>query len=232
MKHKLALVICGLAMFGAVTVGSASAQAQARAVTSPPITPGSTCIAAETGAKGNTGPTGATGATGPQGGWSQGPIRGAHQRAYPYCAELPGVCAYGLDGPDGLTGATGATGPMGDTVPFGVLRSIHIRQIDPCAGFPAPCRYNVSPRGDTGLMGATGQQGPPAAPTGAPDGPSRVAHRVVAGENYQPGDVVPLTGCALPNTGSGPTTLLPWSLALLGLGSLGWLVTRRRRVTA
>jgi len=191
------------------------------------------CLAPETGAKGATGQQGATGATGPQGDTGatplNGPARSVHLSGTTPCALIPVLCLEGtLTGSSGALGPTGATGARGDTGPSlvaGPARPNHVRQVDPCADFPADCVYTVIGRqGDTGITGETGVKGPTGV-TAAVSGPSRTVHRGIGGTA---GTEITFPNCELPTTG-GSTPLLPYALLLVAAGGMVLLVVQNRR---
>jgi LPXTG-motif cell wall-anchored protein len=51
----------------------------------------------------------------------------------------------------------------------------------------------------------------------------------VHGLDYNGGDRVTLENCNIPATGGGSTSMLPFGLALLGVGAVAVLTGRRRR---
>jgi len=131
-------------------------------------------------------------------------------------------------GNDGVAGPIGATGPKGATgIISGTPRSVHVRQVDPCAGVPLDCQYGLrGPNGATGPIGDTGVQGA----TGA-GGPARSAHARPSGGigSQLSGQDVTLGDCDLPETGGSGTSVLPYALLLVALGGAVVMVADRRR---
>ena len=181
------------------------------------------CIAPNTGVIGFTGPQGDTGATGIAA--VNGPMRTAHMVTgeLPLCTTIPGLCAYPVLGPQGVQGPTGATGP---DLSAGQPRRVHVAggDIDTyCEGLSRDCWFAVGPQGPTGPVGDTGAN----APLGGIDGPGRRVHGKA--DFYRPGQEVTLANCELPTTGGGSTSMLPFAVALLGVGAVAVLTGRRRR---
>lgn len=184
------------------------------------------CIAPNTGVIGVTGPQGATGATGLAA--PNGPERVAHMvsgESLLLCSAVPGVCVYPVQGPEGVQGPTGATGLVAPDT--GQPRRIHVAGggIDAyCDGLSRDCWFAVGPQGPTGPVGDTGAN----APIGGIDGPGRRVHG--RGDLYLPGQEVTLAECELPKTGGGSTSVLPFAVALLGVGVVAVLTGRRRKL--
>ncbi len=181
------------------------------------------CIAPVTGIVGATGPKGATGDTGVFA--INGPSRVAHMvsgDSLPLCTAIPGVCTYPTQGPDGAQGPIGETGPIPSGL--GQPRRVHVSGSfidDYCAGAPSNCWYAVGPQGPTGPVGDTGAPASIYAP-----GPGRRVHGKA--DLYVPGQTVTLANCELPTTGGGSTSMVPFAVALLGVGVVAVLTGRRR----
>ena len=182
------------------------------------------CLAPATGPVGPQGDQGATGATGANL-FVNGPSRQAHliRQALPPCEIITGLCAYPTIGNPGVQGPTGASGIWQDIT--GPGRTPHVRGELPieeyCAGIPSECWFTVrGPQGPTGPVGDTGATGFP-----GENGPGRRVHGVTYGENQE----VTLEDCTIPQTGGGSTSMLPFGLALLGVGVVAVVTGRRRR---
>lgn len=207
-----------------VMLGASSAQAaEVQAAGAQAVPSAVVCIAPQGGPSGLAGEKGDTGATGPI--FNDGPSRVAHLvagRLEPPCSQIAGVCSYPQPGPQGVQGPTGATGVP--EAPQGPGRRIHVRGlVKYCEGFPRSCTFVVQgPQGPTGPAGDTGATGPY---TNGSNGPGRAVHGFL-----QEGDRVVLEDCNIPATGGG-TSMLPFALALLGVGAVA-LVSGRRRRTA
>lgn len=214
------VVLSGVALASVVMVGGS--RVEAAEVQSAPSAV--TCIAPATGPQG---PTGAKGDTGPYGPAAPigGPSRSAHLVAgelAPPCSILTGLCAYPVQGRAGVQGPTGATGET-EALINGPGRRAHVRGIpsEYCAGIPDTCWFTVGgPQGPTGPTGDTGPTGPNPA-----NGPGRLVH----GGVYEEGQRVDLDNCNIPATGGGSTSLLPFAVALLGVGAAAVLTGKRRR---
>jgi hypothetical protein len=145
----------------------------------------------------------------------------------PYCNTIPGVCNYPQPGDQGIQGATGATGLS--SVPDGAPRRVHVSGggLEAfCDGIPRECWY--ASQGAQGPTGPTGESGLPYSPA---NGPGRRAH-VVPAQSFEFGERVVLEGCELPTTGGGSTNMLPFAVALLGVGAVALFTGRRRQRVA
>lgn len=193
---------------------------QASASVAPAVPSAVACIAPETGTVGFTGPQGATGESGVAP--FNGPARVAHMVSgeLPLCTTIPGVCAYPVLGPEGVQGPTGASGGYFGGAP----RRVHVTGggVDAyCDGLSPNCWFAVGPQGPTGPVGDTGVD------YVAFNGPGRRVHGKL--DFYRPGQEVTLANCELPTTGGGSTSMLPFAVALLGVGAVAVLTGRRRR---
>ncbi len=221
--RTLRVVLSGATLASVVLI--AAPQAQAAEVQSAPSAV--ECIAPSTGAIGPTGPQGDTGASGLPYTNGDGPSRVAHLVAGELlapCALLAGLCAYPVQGDSGVKGPTGATG-LNEPVPLnGPARTPRVRGngiSDYCEGIPRECWFTVrGPQGPTGPVGDTGATGFSFA-----NGPGRLVH----GGSYGEGSRVLLENCNIPATGGGSTSMLPFGVALLGVGAVAVLTGRRRR---
>ena len=220
--RTLRVVLSGAALASVVLV--AAPQVQAAEIQSVPSLV--ECTAPATGSVGPPGSQGATGASGPLN-FFGGPGRAAHLvrgELLPPCQLIAGLCAYPQPGDMGEQGPTGATGAP-EPGPNGPGRTPHVRGTDPieeyCAGIPSDCWFRVNgPQGPTGPVGDTGATG-----FNGANGPRRLVH----GLTYSDGDRVILDNCTIPQTGGGSTSMLPFGLALLGVGVVAVVTGRRRR---